>query len=622
MWCGRQELAQPRQQLTLDVVWVVPGEIRKHYLQDEIQYDRLEAGAYINWSASVGLKNQARIVLENGYSCSAPASLLAAFSEILRKLILVQASREQLSSGKEITIRLHGIPSITNAGLYNVIAFIQNGQIRFLETELENILTAANDLRVVSLVSLICEEMIARILENTSTAISLLYTVVTCLPAHSEYRSMVVDSVARKFRDVVMNPEFLKLSFEMLYALISSPVIQGAEWVMEIYKAVLFWLRNNIDLIYFAPALLDNVNFKIIINTIENRREIVKKSMEVPELGPIIQTFLMDAIYAQFLDDLTLPPSRNQSLSSSIYTISGAETVNAPTPVGGQLGLAPSPLRSYVIPAFDSRSPVTTKSISNDTSASLDKNWCSTKQLPIGSGSSRKPVDYQSSTTNTATYTTQEKIPKNVGDSGRRLWSEVLAHGPKYSSESKNLSSERPSFQGSTISSAVLPSKSSHNLIRTARNGSTSSGPASSSPADSGPSRSGAGGSDSARSGPIRNGTAHSGSARSGSTHSSSAHNSSPLSGPTCTDRAHSRPTFSYSTIIDCDDVDEEETATAIATSPTLESAGIRTSSSQESASSSKRRRKFEQIPLRTEPPKSRKELRKERQARERAEKK
>lgn len=56
----------------------------------------------------------------------------------------------------------------------------------------------------------------------------------------------------------------------MLYALISSPVIQGAEWVMEIFKAVLFWLRNNTEQIYFAPALLDNVNFKIIINVIEN----------------------------------------------------------------------------------------------------------------------------------------------------------------------------------------------------------------------------------------------------------------------------------------------------------------------------------------------------------------
>lgn len=56
----------------------------------------------------------------------------------------------------------------------------------------------------------------------------------------------------------------------MLYALISSPVIQGPEWVMEIYKAVLFWLRNNNELIYFAPALLDNVNFKIVSDTIEN----------------------------------------------------------------------------------------------------------------------------------------------------------------------------------------------------------------------------------------------------------------------------------------------------------------------------------------------------------------
>lgn len=56
----------------------------------------------------------------------------------------------------------------------------------------------------------------------------------------------------------------------MIYALISSPVVQGSEWVMEIYNAILFWLRNNIDLIYCAPALLDNVNFKMIANTIEN----------------------------------------------------------------------------------------------------------------------------------------------------------------------------------------------------------------------------------------------------------------------------------------------------------------------------------------------------------------
>ncbi|VIP00261.1 Uncharacterized protein BM_BM10467 [Brugia malayi] len=48
-----------------------------------------------------------------------------------------------------------------------------------------------------------------------------------------------------------------------------------------------------------------------------------------------------------------------------------------------------------------------------------------------------------------------------------------------------------------------------------------------------------------------------------------------------------------------------------------LVAAEIRTSSSQESASNLKRRSKFEQIPLRTEPPKSRKELRKERQAHE-----
>ncbi|KAK6113414.1 hypothetical protein QQG55_51515 [Brugia pahangi] len=61
----------------------------------------------------------------------------------------------------------------------------------------------------------------------------------------------------------------------------------------------------------------------------------------------------------------------------------------------------------------------------------------------------------------------------------------------------------------------------------------------------------------------------------------------------------------------------EQEGSGAIKSSPTLESAEIRTSSSQESESSSKRRPKIEQIPLRTEPPESRKELRKKRQARE-----
>ncbi|VDO51887.1 unnamed protein product [Brugia timori] len=73
------------------------------------------------------------------------------------------------------------MPNITNAGLYNVVAFIQSGQIKFLETELENVLIAANDLRVTSLVSLICEEMTARILENTSPPISLLYSAIACL---------------------------------------------------------------------------------------------------------------------------------------------------------------------------------------------------------------------------------------------------------------------------------------------------------------------------------------------------------------------------------------------------------------------------------------------------------
>uniref|UniRef100_A0A1I7VQJ8 BACK domain-containing protein n=1 Tax=Loa loa TaxID=7209 RepID=A0A1I7VQJ8_LOALO len=553
MWYGGSQDALPRmrQQLALDAVWVVPGEIRKHYLQDELHCDRLEASVYLNWSAGAGLKNQVKIVLENGYACSAPASLLAAFSEIFRKLILIKISQEQFSSGKEIIVHLNGMPNLTNAGLYNVVAFIQNGQIKFLETELENILVAANDLRVAALVSLICEEMTVRILENTSSAVSMLYTAVACLPPQSQYRSMVVDGAAMKFRDIMISPELLKLSFEMLYSLISSPVLQGSEWVMQIYETILFWLRNNPEQICLAPPLLDSVNFKIIINAHDNRLEIIKKSWEVPNLGPIVQLFLMDAAYAQFLDGLMLPVNRDQSLSSSIYTISGAETATVPTPMRGPLGLAPSPLGSYIIAPFDSTSHITTRSISNETSVSLEKNWCPTQQLPIGCGSSHNPTGYQSSLANTATQTAQAKIASNVGDSGQRLWSEVLADRPKHTSKSGNLTGEMVSFQ-STTALSTLPSKSSHDSIPTVIT-------------------------------------------------------------------ARSGPAFTYSSAATGG---KQETSTAITSSPTLESVGIRTSSSQESASSSKRRRKFEQIPLRTEPPKSRKELRKERQARERAGKK
>lgn len=237
------------------------------------------------------------------------------------------------------------------------------------------------------------------------------------------------------------------------------------------------------------------------------------------------------------------PPSREQSLSSSIYTISGAETVNAPTPIKGPLGLAPSPLGSYIIPPFDSTSPVTTRSISNETSLSVDKNWCSTQQLPVGSGYSQNTLGYQSIPANTVIPMTQEKIENNAGDSGQRLWSEVLAEGPKHTSKSGTVTRN-------TTTPSTLRSHDSISTVITARNG-----PAA----------------------------------------------------------------YSYSTAVTGG---KQETATAITSSATLESVGIRTSSSQESASSSKRRRKFEQIPLRTEPPKSRKELRKERQARERAQKK
>uniref|UniRef100_A0A1I8EG49 BTB domain-containing protein n=1 Tax=Wuchereria bancrofti TaxID=6293 RepID=A0A1I8EG49_WUCBA len=492
MWYGRSQEGVPQlqQRLALDVVWVVPGDIRKYYLQDELRTDRLEAEVYLKWSANIGLKNQVKIVLENGYSCNAPACLLAAFSDIFRKLISSQASQETLSSGKEIIVHLNGMPNITNAGLYNVVAFIQNGQIKFLETELENVLIAANDLRVTSLVSLICEEMAARILENTSPPISLLYSAVACLPSQSQYRNMVVDGAAIKFHDILASPEFLKLSFEMLYALISSPVLQAPEWVLEIYEAVIFWLQNNPEHICYAPALLDNVNFKDIVHMTDNRHEIMKKSLEVPDLGPIVQLFLMDAVYAKFVDRLMSPQNRNQPLSSSIYTVSGAETAVAPTSLRGTSGLAPSPLGSYIIPPFDSISSATTRSISNETSVSVDKNWRPAQQLPIGSGSSRNRTGYQNNLTNSAIYLTQQKI----SDNGRQLWSKILAQQPKHLFKSGNVTNEMVPFQTE-----------------------------------------------------------------------------------------------------------------------------IRTSSSQESASSSKRRPKFEQIPLRTEPPKSRKELRKERQAREKA---
>ncbi|VIO99917.1 Uncharacterized protein BM_BM10292 [Brugia malayi] len=449
MWYGRSQEGVPQlqQRLVLDVVWVVPGDIRKYYLQDELRTDRLEAEVYLKWSANIGFKNRVKIVLENGYSCNAPACLLVAFSDIFRKLISSQ---------------------------------------------------------VTSLVSLICEEMTARILENTSPPISLLYSAIACLAPQSQYRNMVVDGAAIKFHDILANPEFLKLSFEMLYALISSPVLQGPEWVSEIYEAIIFWLQNNPEHICYAPALLDNVNFKEIIHVADNRQEIMKKSLDVPDLGPIVQLFLMDAIYAKFVDHLTSPQNRNQSLSSSIYTVSGAETAIAPDPLRGTLGLASSPLGSYIIPPFDSVSSVTTRSISNETSVSVDKNWRPAQQLPIGSGSSRNR------TARNDPILTYSNVPITTSDA--------------------------------------------------AANDDTA--------------------------GAIGGGAA----------------------GIDTTDCG----------VIDGDTIrDGVITDSTIGNGAIDESAEIRTSSSQESASNLKRRPKFEQIPLRTEPPKSRKELRKERQARE-----
>lgn len=243
------------------------------------------------------------------------------------------------------------------------------------------------------------------------------------------------------------------------------------------------------------------------------------------------------------------PPRRDQSLPSTIYTISCAETATVPTPIRGPLGLGSSPLGSCVIPPVDSTSAVTTRSISNETSVSVDKNWCHMQQLPVGSGSSPNQPNYASSLANTAVYVTPEKVPSHAGDSRRRLWSEVLADGPKYTSKRGNLSSEMIPFRSNTPSTAL--SQSSSNTTRTVI---------------------------------------------------------APNSGTS----------FNYSGAVTTARSGKQESA-GIISSQTYESAAIRTSSSQESASSSKRRRKFEQIPLRTEPPKSRKELRKERQARERA---
>ncbi|VIO99915.1 Uncharacterized protein BM_BM11166 [Brugia malayi] len=447
MWYGRSQEGVPQlqQRLVLDVVWVVPGDIRKYYLQ---------------------------------------------------------ATPEILSSGKEITVHLYGMPNITNAGLYNVVAFIQSGQIKFLETELENVLIAANDLRVTSLVSLICEEMTARILENTSPPISLLYSAIACLAPQSQYRNMVVDGAAIKFHDILANPEFLKLSFEMLYALISSPVLQGPEWVSEIYEAIIFWLQNNPEHICYAPALLDNVNFKEIIHVADN-------------------------VY-----HLTSPQNRNQSLSSSIYTVSGAETAIAPDPLRGTLGLASSPLGSYIIPPFDSVSSVTTRSISNETSVSVDKNWRPAQQLPIGSGSSRNR------TARNDPILTYSNVPITTSDAAANDDTAGAIGGGAAGIDTTDCGV----IDGDTIRDGVITDS-------TIGNGAI-------------------------------DGTVGGGAIGGGSG-------------------------------------EQERSGAAITSFPTLESAEIRTSSSQESASNLKRRPKFEQIPLRTEPPKSRKELRKERQARE-----
>lgn len=286
------------------------------------------------------------------------------------------------------------------------------------------------------------------------------------------------------------------------------------------------------------------------------------------------------------------PPTGNLSLSSSIYTISGAQTVNPPTPLGGPLGLTPSSLGSYVIPPFDSRSPLTTDSI-NETSMSVEESWRPAKQPPIGTRIPHKSTTTeQISTADTATPAEQAKVTSSAVEGGRRLWSEVLAHGLK--SKTENAPSEATtSVQRTTAAPPVasVPSVNSRDSIRTVitvRNGTERT-------ERTGQSR--------VNGGPIR---------------SSPISNIPPSTGPKLNNLARNGQPFTYSAVV----ANGKESKTAIASSPILDTVGIQTSSSQESAASLKRRRKFDQIPLRTEPPKSRKELRKERQARERAEKK
>ncbi|VDN03588.1 unnamed protein product [Thelazia callipaeda] len=573
MWSSSaQQEHQPRmyQQLALDEVWVVPGEIRKSFLQDELNWTRLETNAYLNWYVSGPLKRNAKVMLANGYVCNAPASLLAAFSSVLCKLIMAQVyqnssslkgkyitdehyKQQQQPSNKELVIHLNDMPNLSNAGLYNVICFIQNGQIKFLETELENILSAANDLDVTGLVCLICEEMVSRIKEKSSTAIPLLYVAVACLPPSvsfflqlhflstnifnncSQYRNIVIDAVAMKFDEILIHSEFKKLSFEMLYALTSAPKLQEPEWVIETYGAIIYWLRNNMDQFYAASSLLDNVNFKAI-NIARHRQEIMRRAVEIPDLKPTVQIFLMDSLYAQFSECLADVSSEKSNLMpSSAYTISNAETVNLPSSLRGTKRMVVSSVGSFNIPQLDSIFS-RTESTDSSTPQSLDRKWYPERILQSSDTSS-----YQSEkkdTSGVATTAAATEVKTNLSDSGKVVRSH-LTTGPdqisSHGSPMESVQSVMPSLNGQNAQKQeIIPSavefKSAQDSYLSA---------------------------------------------------------ASSQQGPSSIQKLNA----------------------------------TQKSRSNESATSSRPRRKFEQIPLRTEPPKSHKELRKERQARERASK-
>ncbi|KAK6114021.1 hypothetical protein QQG55_54160 [Brugia pahangi] len=94
--------------------------------------------------------------------------LYGLYQELFQKIL--KATQETLSSGKEITVHLNDMPNITNAGLYNVVAFIQSGQkIKFLENDWVNIiLMIFKNVEILKIAA--------------SPPISLLYSAIACLP--------------------------------------------------------------------------------------------------------------------------------------------------------------------------------------------------------------------------------------------------------------------------------------------------------------------------------------------------------------------------------------------------------------------------------------------------------